>query len=1022
MSSEATENPVLLWGDMGPDVYVLSQIYDPRNDRYVETQHTSVQSDTDYYERLQLILTSDTEVHPGRKYWKREVDETTGAVKFVEVEHPYGNPAEQGWYMNSGGKIYVFSKVDLSLYPPTVNPRDPTDSHVPWYEVNEDAKNTCGKYVPAVNSLVVVDDVECDYKVENKYKTRMILIVKSVDAVFNVTFATAEFGLNTEDTTRSIDYGNERFYLFFDRKAVSRRDVLLTPDRKLMLYGKNAYGYRLKRDGAIISTNLPTIQTRDDAFTPYVRATARRVTVTETNYEDLKMSYLDILLPNGLSRTIQLPEDPTTLIPTFDITFRKGVRYYTTIGGEHIQLLDTTGLVNQTIGPEFFYDVGVVDPMTGEPVKFNEFFEQRIEAETISYVKTTDYNFVAGKQYFVKYKDTYVKAATEELSGRSISDWEKTDRAGRKVCRCLAKDRSSGLWDGDVLGRVVYAHQSSQEAVNSVFLPERCYLKSNCSIVEGEAILMEIFSFNAENNEANLIMSLDVIAREATALDTTDVSTRQIVKFDVELNGSTSPSDIWYLQQGQDWREVFDIVPKISFDDGSDLTVPVDGKTCYAYGFENIKTNLIGREFQVLFKFFPHKTLNVNWQKIGLTPTKNFLTVRKTIKIINDLSMKIRKISLIPAYNFVNAEYEFYFMIFRTDFAAPPIIRQNLETKYMVQTFAPTEDHYATTYPKGEHKGELKTYYKKLNSGNFEAITGIKLNDNLDELKTHILPYKEIFERQSQPKTCIQDVQFMNDSGDIEYLPAAAAGSNFGYVQRAQIAELVTAGDLTATSVYKQNTLFKLADMLFGKTPLKWLIGEDETGRQWDILPYGQAPRPFLRYREETVKQTNEDGTEVDVTTGSYRIDPSKFGTVKSVLDAFYLASMPPRGVAEEGTVDAEEFTPTHFYLRSCSDESAVSGFVKLVDPVDGDGGENYQAPAWMTGGGKSNEIAGGAIPVMVTDETYGMGEVPLMGTVIMEFVHEYEDPETAGKKLYKHLWAVPVEVLDETWERDPHV
>ena len=1014
MSSKATENPVLLWGDLGPDVYKLSQIYDPRNDRYVETPDTSVQSGKDYYQRLQLILTTDTEVHEGRDYYERIVDKETGAVTFPRVTPNLGdNPSEMGWYMDSGGKIYVFSKVE------TVGTENPKAEL--WYEVNEDAQNACGKYVPAVDSLVVVDELTCDYKVENRYKTRMILIVKSVDAAFNVTFATAEFGLNTEDTTRSIDYGNERFYLFFDRKTAGRRNVLLTPDRKLMLYGKNTYGYRLKRDGAIISTNLPTIQTRDDAFVPYSRATGKRVSITYANYLDHKESYIDILLPNGLQRVIQLPgDDPSTLMPTLDITFRKGVRYYTQVDGV-TSVLDTTGLVNEPIDNEHDYDVGILDA-NGNPILFHEFYEQFIDEDgRVDYFKTSDHYFVSGKHYYVKVDDTYRSASTDYLAGRTIRDWEEKDPGHRKVLRPVAKDPFSGDWNGDVIGRIVYEHTSSQVAVNSVFLPERCFLKSNCSIVEDEAILMEIFSFDYETNQAQLIMSLNVIAKEAAALDTTDVTTRQITKFDVELNGSSTAGDIWYLQQGQDWREVFNMVPKITFDDGSAMTVPIDGKSCYVYGLENVHTQMIGREFQILFKFFPHKRLNIDWQKIGLTPTKNFMTVRKTVKIINDLSMRIRKISLIPAYNYVNDEYELYFMIFRTDFMAPPIIRQKLETKYLVQTYAPTQDKYASKYETGDLKGNLKTYYKKLNSGHFMPIEGIHEGDDLDELRPTILPYKEIYERQSQPSTSIQDVRFMNDNGDVEYIPAAAAGSNFGYVQRAQISELVTIADQTAKSIYQQSTLFKLADMLYAKTPFKWLIGEDETGRQWDILPYGKAPRPFLRYREEIVQLTLESGEVVESKAGAYRIDPSKFSNVKSVLDAFYYASMPPRGVAEEGTVDDEEMIPTHFYIRACSDDSACSGFVPLCNPVDGDGGANYHAAALMVGGGRSDDTIGGAIPVTVRDSIYGqLGDTPLMGTVIVEFVHQYDDPDDVSKKLYKHLWAVPVEVLDEKWERNP--
>ena len=118
MSSETTENPVMLWGDMGPDVYKLSQIYDPRNDKYVATQDTSVREGKDYYERRSLILTSDENVHTGRKYYTRNVD-ADGKVSFVYIDnisekiHEIDpskniytfNPSQNDWYQDSGGKI-----------------------------------------------------------------------------------------------------------------------------------------------------------------------------------------------------------------------------------------------------------------------------------------------------------------------------------------------------------------------------------------------------------------------------------------------------------------------------------------------------------------------------------------------------------------------------------------------------------------------------------------------------------------------------------------------------------------------------------------------------------------------------------------------------------------------------------------------------------------------------------------------------------------------------------------------------
>ena len=955
MSSETTENPVMLWGDMGPDVYKLSQIYDPRNDKYVQTQDSVIAPGTDYYERLSLILTSDENVHDGRQYYYREVDSDTGAVTFKKVEsYSAGdNPQRNGWYQDSGGKVLVFSKVDLTKHPETTSPVANF-----WFVENPDPVNTCGKYVPEVDSLVVVDEPECEYKIENNYKTRMLLTVKSVDRALNVTFATVIFGSETEETIRAIDYGNEKFMLFFDRKDAGVGNIKLTPDRKLLLYGKNTYGYRLKRDGAIISSNIPTIQVKDDAFIPYARAIAKRTTLSETNWEAIQGKLLDVVLPTGLQRVVSAPNDKTLLIPTCDITFRAYVRYYTEAGVQ---------------------------------------------------IPTSDFTV-----------------------GESIHLWEENDAARRRVYRPAFRDDNTWIngtkWNGDLIDRVAYVHDDPDAAVGSVFVPESCYLKSNNSIVDGESILMEIFSFDTETNHAHMVMSLTLIAKEAAALDTTDITTRQITNFDVELNGNDNAGDIWYLQQGDNWKSAFHMTPKITFDDGSDMSVPIDNKTCYVYGLEDIKSKLIGKEYQILFKFFPHKRLNVDWQKVGMTPTKNFVVCRKTVKIINDLSNKIRKISLIPAWNQTAQMYQYYFMIFRTDFAAPPIIRTGIETKYQVQTYKVTTDIYARKYTAEDGAGiagQMKRYYRKLNSGNFLDLNLLEGTDLRNVTYTDDSGHTQrvtVYETTVQPKTSLYDIQYMKESGNKTTIPTANAGSLFDTVQHAIMSEMVYADNMSASSLYKQPVAFKVQNLMLSDpsrdNPLTpWLIGDDCTGWTEDTLPYGNKNdgRPYLLY---TLDHT-EHIEDVDVNVGNYQVDRSVFDTVEKFLTAFYENSQPPKGTAFEAesgeSVLTELFQPTHFYLRSCSDDVAVSGLVAIKEPVDGDSGNLY-TPISMTGGGSAATTIGGAQPAIIEDYAYGLGQVKLMGTVIVEFVHQYVDPEDTTKYKYKHLFAVPVEVRDTAW------
>lgn len=988
MSSETTENPVMLWGDMGPDVYKLSQIYDPRNDKYVATQDTSVREGKDYYERRSLILTSDENVHTGRKYYTRNVD-ADGKVSFVYIDnisekiHEIDpskniytfNPSQNDWYQDSGGKIIVFSKV--TTFPPRSNPLANK-----WYEVNEDSVDTCGKYIPAVDSLVVVDEVECYYKTENNYKTRMLLTVKSVDEAFNVTFATVVFGSETEETVRAIDYGNEKFMLFFDRKgtgvvtyvpatteelhddnitkyvknvdgsytAVTTLDqedvtyyvrkssgsqVLLTPDRKLLLYGKNTYGYRIKRQGVVISSNIPAIQTGDDAFIPYARAIAKRVKITAENYDTLQSTgrYFDVILPNGLQRIMQLPADPTKLIRTCD-TVVQGNTYYYKADGTRVSTFD-------------------INPWVG----------------------------------------------------RLVIDYENAK--GYYLYRPIAKDANnvSKPWSGDLLNRVAYMYDDPAAASGNVFLPERCFLKSNLSIVDGEPLLMEIFMFGHEEvsedgttsrivntNVAQLCMSLTIIAKEATALDSSDITTRQIVKFDVELNGSDTQGDIWYLQQGDDWRSAFDVVPKISFDDGSDLTVPVDGKTCYMYGFEDIKSKLVGSEYQVLFKFFPHKSLNIDWQKVGLTPTKNFITCRKTVKIINNLAYRIRKISLIPAWNQAAQEYELYYMIFRNDYVSPPVIKSGLSTKYMVSTYQPTEDVYVQAD---------KNYYYKTNSGQFLKAT-VHTGDSIATIQASL---GTIFENVMQPKTSIQQVSYLNDNDAVSYVGATASGSLFDVVQRAILAERVYVDGINASSVYTQPIAFKLQNMMIKSEPVKWLIGDDATGYTDETLHYGSRNA----YTPEGIIENALNRPYLVYSDGTYRVDRASF-SLETFMQAFWTNARPPSGTFGEENQDTVEFQPTHFFIRAINDESACSEMIPLTE-------EDYTKAVTMEGGGTATSTIGGAIPVKTSDDIYGQVEVNLMGTVIVEFVHQYPDPENPTKYLYKHLYAVPVETRDTAWE-----
>lgn len=932
--SDKIENPVLLWGDLGPDVYRLSQIYDPRNDRYVVTQDTKALKDKTYYQRLELILTNDEHVvidpttKVPRDYYERITTDEVVTYRKVDLsKYPADvNPKSQKWFQSTGGKIYVFVQLDLAEGTPIPSGEDLV------YEVNPDPKDLSGKFVPAVDSPVVVDDVDCDYKRDNGYKTRQLLFVKSVDRALNVTFAPLAFGQDTEETPRAVDYGNEKFMLYFDRRVDRDKNIILTPDRKLLQYGLNTYGYWLKRKGEVISSNLPTIQVENEAFIPYTRAVAKRVTLTEENYEFCKGSYLDFVLENGMQRMLLLSEDDVAFLPTLDQHFRSGVLYYKEDGS----LLS-----------------GGVDYRVNENIHY---WEKNHETHVVQQQKTI------------------------------------------------------------VIGKTAFAHKNPADTVSNVYVPNRCYLRRGLSISDGEPITMEVFEFNFEEYSVNQIMSVELIAREASALDVSDVSTRQIVSFDVDLNGRSTSSDIWYLQQGADLNDL-QIIPTIRFDDGSNLVVPVDGQSCFRYGFENIKTNIPGREFPVLFKFFPHKSIKVDWQRFGYVPTNDFLVCRKIVKIINGLENQIRKISLIPSWNPVERDidgrhmkigYDFNFLVYKYDYLPPRMVRScdwrvggHGEALYSQPMFNRTRDTYV----------ENKQYYMRENSGNFLPIdttsyysARMKVVDaEARETEAAGRPIV-FFERESVPVINLRNIRYLDDTGTEKDIGWEEAGTkNYGKVHHAHLAVNVVSGDQSASSVYTQRVAFRLQDMRVAVLRDKWRIGDDCSGYDKEQLPYGNPTnRPYMLYSSNEVDVPTEDGSTEKKVTHTFQLDPdSGFKTVNDFLEAFYYNAI----LGADMTIDHTKWMrPTHFYLRSIAHPESVSKFVPIHD-TDG----IYNAIVLDDPGEAIRDIAGG-IPDMLIDEHTGDG-VAIYGTIVVEFVHYDEASNT-----YKSLYGVPVETKLYDW------
>ena len=265
------DNPIVIFGNIGPDVVKVSQIYDPDNDQYVLSQDVIAQTGKEYFTRT---------------YANRTITFTpvTGVVTSK-------NPSEEG-----------------------------------WYEVNYAHQDQTGKYVPAPKSLVV-----CDVAYEN-FKARSVLIVESVDdqgenPTFKSTLVPSTNGQDSEESPRIVDYGNDRFMLYMERDDEFTR---VCPDRKLMLYGHRIYAYLLRKNGRSIAVPArELIGVTNDALVPYSGETTSGVDLTATNIEGYEGQLFSVLIRNNY-RTVAIPDISSSSVccKTLDEYYIRDKDYY----------------------------------------------------------------------------------------------------------------------------------------------------------------------------------------------------------------------------------------------------------------------------------------------------------------------------------------------------------------------------------------------------------------------------------------------------------------------------------------------------------------------------------------------------------------------------------------------------------------------------------------------------------------------------------------------------------------------
>lgn len=887
----SSENPVVLFGNIGPDVVVHSQIYDPDYDEY--------------------MLSRDELAVTGKTYYIRSYSDKTVSFTRVTGVIPTDTPEKNG-----------------------------------WYEPNIDGAKSTGKYVPAEMSLVVVD------KATEEYDERTILIVESVDEItLKSKLVPHNCGADGSTTARALKYGNGDYQLYFQEEGTTpeTRRIVLTPDRKLLLYGSRYYMYRLLRNGKIISAAKPeSVETTQNALVPYICPSAKRVTLTgtdsesETYYGKYANQTFDVLSGTRFVRTV-VPVAPATegdahaLVPTFDAVYREtpvdfGGTWYWFFEDAHYELTRDTIYSGDkeyfsrsgtgTSTDPFVYTKKIVTAGTtipeAERSNTYEFKEAATHAVTeCKYGITADTEFVADRVYYRR--DSLGRYIEEPNPGASTRNPHAEGLYNQSAPATPSLDVQYYFTAGTVVGYLIkvvkqadgtyvsegyqyYEPDTSKQAANyafgsgvtgyvnrtddnHVYYPDSCYLKAGFSIVSGETIDMEVYEVNENSYTSRLVMNITLSTREGMLLDGTDSSSKHITSLEPILKDNPITTEgVWGIgidETLDDFKKR--ITVKLHYDDGSVKTLPtLDYPGLYIHGLEKLDAYVfdvkdptaprnVGYERPVLFKYFPNYS-NSDKGYINSNSSKNFISTTVRVKAVDNATVTIRKISLLPVWDHRPGStirekdsaghnvYTFRYLVYRTDMKSP-LMLNDLGTLL-------TDDGRLTTDGSG--------------------------------------------------KACaIKQAMYLDDNNIVR--PTESSNDLLGYIQHANLS-LFAQADGYQSSRYSQRIALQLQNWEYASIPAKWLLGDNTDYWEASLMPYGNPNagiRPYIEFDGSIAAQEPvTDASGKTTYPAPYRIG-MKFNTSKSsFLQSFYYNANPPavsNVVADAGTV----IEPTHFECRS---------------------------------------------------------------------------------------------------------
>lgn len=195
-----------------------------------------------------------------------------------------------------------------------------------------------------------------------------------------------------------------------------------------------------------------------------------------------------------------------------------------------------------------------------------------------------------------------------------------------------------------------------------------CYTTS--VLTDGDLVTLELF-----DSTGVCIGEVELIAKQSTILNSLSAALNPITGFSASSN--QMDGDIWFLYKDQP-KQNLSIYPSLQFADGTSLIVPVDDNACYLYGLSDVETNVAGRQYSLIVKYYINNRYTVDPSLNVVAGNKRVLSSEHVVKIIEKPIGYISKLSIVPVWNSTTLAYELRFLAYNENRNGADVVTSRL--------------------------------------------------------------------------------------------------------------------------------------------------------------------------------------------------------------------------------------------------------------------------------------------------------------------------------------------------------